>query len=126
MKKIVLIIEIIVLMTIVNIQTYQYEPVTSTTQIATNYLQPRPGSNKTSQTLTLTQLSNFTGHVRNFLDVAYEKLYDIDYETLNVDLESIEVEISSLSTSEFENNYSKYYSIKFIMKIWYTYSFCQK
>ncbi len=111
MKKIVLILEIIVLLTFVNIQTYQYEPVTTTTQSATNFLQPRPGSNKTSQTLTLTQFTNFTNHVRNFLDVAYEKMYDIDYETLNVDLKSIEVEISSLSTSEFSNNYSLYYQM---------------
>lgn len=111
MKKIILLIEVIVMSLFYSIQTYQYEPVTTVTQAATNFLQPRPGSTKSSQTLTLNQLNNFTLHVRNFLETAHDKFYDIDYEGLDVTLTEIEEAIKNLKSTEFSSNYAIYYTM---------------
>ncbi len=88
---------------------HAYEPVTSTIQNATNFLQVRPGSTKTNSTLTLTQLNSFVTTVKNYVLTAYNKLYDIDYATLYPRVLEIESAMQGVTTTMFSNNFQTYY-----------------
>lgn len=90
--------------------TYAYEPITSTIQTATTYLKIRPGSDKTNSNLTLTQLNSFVTTVKNYVQTAYNKLYDIDYATLYPRVLQIETAMNGVTTTMFSNNFATYYA----------------
>ena len=93
------------------INIYAYESVSSQTNTATGYLEVRPGSNKSNQTLTLTQLNNYAYTVNQFLEAANQKMYDIDYTTLRSEMDFILSEIDGINSTEFQNDFSYYYSL---------------
>lgn len=90
---------------------YAYESVSSQTNTATGYLEVRPGSNKSNQTLTLTQLNNYAYTVNQYLEAANQKMYDIDYTTLRSEMDFILSEIDGLNSTEFQANFSYYYNL---------------
>lgn len=91
--------------------TYSYEPVSSQTQTATGFLQVRPGSDKTNSTLTLTQLNNYLFTVKNFVNTANTKMYDIDYVSLNNRVLEIESQLNGVTTTMFTQNFQTYYAL---------------
>ncbi len=91
--------------------TYAYEPASSTVQTATTFLAVRPGSNKTSSTLTLSQLNSFVTTVKNYVQSAYNKMYDIDYDVLYPRVLQIESQMVGVTTTQFSASYSTYYAL---------------
>jgi uncharacterized lipoprotein YddW (UPF0748 family) len=109
MKKFISIILLLLTSVSVISITYSYEPVSSQTQTATNFLRVRPGSDKTNSTLTLTQLNNYLFTVKTFVNTANAKMYDIDYSHLNSRIQSIENQMNGVTTTMFSQNFELYY-----------------
>ncbi len=86
-----------------------YEDVSNAVQQATNYLEVRPRSNRSNQTLTLSQLRSFRNTVSSFVDAAHLKMYDMPYEELNARLNDIEDALDGVSTTTFNNDFQTYY-----------------
>jgi uncharacterized lipoprotein YddW (UPF0748 family) len=86
-----------------------YEDVSNALQQATNYLEVRPRSSRSNQTLTLSQLRSFKNTVSSFVDAAHLKMYDIPYEELNARLNDIDDALDSVSTTTFHNDFKTYY-----------------
>jgi len=110
MKK----LTILVLMVLLSIGWFPvsgYEPVTSATQTATNYLAVRPGSNKTNTTLTLTQLNAYFTTVKNTVSTAKTKLYDIDVNSIDQRILAVETALNGVTTTMFNSNFNYYYGL---------------
>lgn len=91
--------------------TYAYEPASSTIQTATTFLKIRPGSDKSNTTLTLSQLNSFVTTVKNYVQSAYNKMYDIPYDVLYPRVLQIEAQMVGVTTTQFSTNFNTYYAL---------------
>lgn len=110
MKKMTIVF-LLIMIQILALPAQAYEPVTSTTQTATTYLQVRPGSNKTNTTLTLSQLNSYLTTVKNIVSTAKSKMYDIDGPSLDSRILAVETALSGVTTTMFNNQFSYYYGL---------------
>src|SRR3989339_406534 len=110
MKKITILV-LLVLLQIRFFPVLGYESVTSATQTATNYLEVRPGSNKSNTTLTLSQLNSYFLTVKNTVSTAKQKMYDIDGPALDARILTVENALNGVTTTMFNNNFAYYYGL---------------
>jgi uncharacterized lipoprotein YddW (UPF0748 family) len=110
MKKLTIVV-IFFFLYVWTFQIYAYESVSSTTQTATNYLEVRPGSNKTNTTLTLSQLNNYLLSVKNVVTTAKLKMYDIDGDSLDSRISAVETALSGVNTTTFNSQFDYYYGL---------------
>ena len=110
MKKITILI-LMILISFKTISLFAYEPVASATQTATTFLAVRPGSDKSNSTLTLSQLNSFFLTVKNTVNTAKQKMYDIDGSALDTRISAVETALSGVTTTMFNQNFNYYYSL---------------
>jgi uncharacterized lipoprotein YddW (UPF0748 family) len=110
MKKLLIVCLLFIsLMTAIKI--FAYEPVSLQVQNATNFLTPRPGSSRSSTTLTLSQLNSFRNTVQNFVNTANNQLYDVDIDRLQSRLNIVSEKLNGVTTTVFNNNQAYYYAL---------------
>jgi uncharacterized lipoprotein YddW (UPF0748 family) len=110
MKKKIIIL-LLILFNMGYIHTMAYQSVSSTVNSATSFLQPRPGSSRTSLTLTLSQLNSFHTTVTSFVESAKVQMYDIDSDLIDARLDAVDVQLAGLTSAQFSANYQTYYDL---------------
>lgn len=110
MKKITILI-LMILVSVKSISLFAYEPVVSATQTATTFLAVRPGSDKSNSTLTLSQLNSYLLTVKNTVNTAKQKMYDIDGSSLDSRIAVVEQALSGVTTTTFNQNFTYFYSL---------------
>jgi len=86
------------------------------------FLTVRPGSNKTSSTLTYNQLMSFRTTVESLVNASIAGMYDVDANYLNEKLAEVNAAVEGLTSSQFSSDYAFYYSVYEKMYELYSYT----
>jgi uncharacterized lipoprotein YddW (UPF0748 family) len=113
MKKIVGVLLLVLLGGIIAMQPKEDVEMTVSFDVnaATNYLRIRPGSSKSNNPLTVTQLLDFLDTVESEVQASLTGLYDIDRDLVQERLATYQALLDGVTETQFNNDLEFYYSI---------------